>query len=107
LHWREGGRFRLRNVLSICAWGGVLPVSIVALVAAGFTSALLLLFLYPLLFVRTLRWTMRARKLASADAARYSAACVVGKFAEFGGVLRCWRDLLLRRERRIIEYKTA
>lgn len=107
LHGRGAARLRLRNVVSILAWGGMLPVG--AVTAAFFIGpaglALFLLYLRPLLGIY--RNPRRGGSLSPGDALLYAASCVGAKIPQCFGVLRCATDLLLGRQRRIIEYKGA
>jgi glycosyltransferase involved in cell wall biosynthesis len=104
LHWGEPGRHSQRACLSVLAWGFALPF--LALAAAWPTrgASLALLALYGVLAGR-----IRAYRLARGDeprhATRYAWLIALGKLDEALGLLRCVRDLLLRRTTLTVEYK--
>lgn len=96
--------YNLKAVVSILAWGLLLPAA--ALVLALFTRGLgaLLLVAYGLLWYR-----IRAWRLAQGDergaAGTYARYMVLGKFAEAGGVLRWLAGRLTGRRARNVDYK--
>lgn len=104
LHLASPRRIWRKQVISIVGWA-CLPIALVALAALVGPLPLLGFLFYPLLWAKTYRFLRVRRRLPSDLARAYATACVVGKFVEFRGVLRAFRDLALRRERRIIEYK--
>jgi GT2 family glycosyltransferase len=107
LHGRGPERFRVREVASVVAWGGVLPLVSLALAPPSLGASLALLALgYGRLWRRSYGQE-RARRGAG-DAALYAASCAVGKLAEMQGVAQhCWTRLVLGRESRPIEHKRA
>ena len=107
LHGSQADPARFRSLLSIVAWGGVLPAFVLTL--AWFTSgfALGLLVLYPILWLRIVRAELREGR-TQRDATLYASSCVVGKFAEMRGVLLfSWVRFVSRKESTLIEYKGA
>jgi GT2 family glycosyltransferase len=104
LHLGEPGHYNQRAVLSILAWGAVLPV--LALAAAPFLGgiSLALFLLYGLQWGR-----IRAHRRRQGDTARaagsYALLITYGKFEEALGVLSCIWALMRGREARVIEYK--
>jgi glycosyltransferase involved in cell wall biosynthesis len=103
LHWREPGRYNQRALVSILAWGLVLPLLALAALTDG-GGALLLLCLYCVPW-----WRCRAHRLARGDSPRdaslYATLITLGKIDEAIGVLRCGWALLTGREARTVEYK--
>jgi GT2 family glycosyltransferase len=104
MHWGEPGAPWLRQLASVVAWA-CFPVVVVAGVVVVGPGALVGFGLYVVLWFKIYRFLRQGRGLAPRTARLYALACVGGKFAEFQGALRAARDLLLRRERTIIEYK--
>lgn len=102
--WLHGGgpeRFRVREVLSILAWGAALPV--VALVLAPPTaggSLALAAAAYAMLWLR-----IRAQQ-DGPGAGAWATACVAGKLAQAWGVATfAWNRLVRGRRTALIEYK--
>ncbi len=113
--WRHGAASDPqwhRQLSSIIFWSLVLPLAAGGLAFNVPNSSNLLasffgfcvLAIYGLQLLRIAK-----RKRASGSswgfAFSYGAVLVVGKFAEFTGVARCWADHLMQREKRLIEYK--
>jgi GT2 family glycosyltransferase len=86
------GGYRHREVMRIIFWAFLIPLSIITLAIFIHWSALLLLALYPLQIVRVSNRTKRVRKLDSATARWHAVITVMGKFAEFQGMLAALRD---------------
>ena len=104
LHRGHADPRQVRRLLSIAVWGGALPA--VCLLAAWPSSgwSLLLAGAHALPWARAYR-DRRARSNAR-HAASYASACVLGKFAEFGGVVTfAWNRIIHGRATRLIEYK--
>jgi glycosyltransferase involved in cell wall biosynthesis len=104
LHFHGPEWFNVKAIVSILAWGLVLPVA--AAVLAFFTNGLglLLLTLYGLLWWRVRRWRIglgAAPRVASV----YAVFVAIGKVAETLGVLKCLAHLVLKRESLYVEYK--
>lgn len=104
LHLRGPDRIWVKQVISIVFWA-LLPVALVLLTVGFGPLALLGFLLYPLLWLKTYRSLRLSRRLPVDLARPYATACVLGKFVEFRGVLRALGDLILGRQRSIIEYK--
>ena len=106
MHGQSPERFRQRNVVSIAVWGGAVPAVFLACLVLGMPlAALMFALLMPVQVWRVQRSLPRSRIPDARDALAYAASCVFGKIPEFHGVLQCWRDLLARQRRAIIEYK--
>jgi GT2 family glycosyltransferase len=104
-HFRTPERYCVRQVVSILAWGLVLPGASLVLLWPTGGASLLLLSAYGLLW-----WRIQRSRLghgdSAADARLYASACVVGKFAEATGVLQyAWNHWVRRRRSELIEYK--
>ncbi|MDI6027524.1 glycosyltransferase [Corticibacterium sp. UT-5YL-CI-8] len=99
LHWRSPQGIWKRSLFRAVAWGGALP-----LIALGGTlihpAALALLGLYPVQIAR-----IAVRDGLSAEGWRSGFYSILGKFAEFHGVLRWVSNGLTGRRQKIIEYK--
>lgn len=117
--WRHGqNAFHdwRRQLASILLWGALFPAVMIAgtlicltLLNAGCRlAAIIPLLAVPCIYAgQWLRIMVRKRK-SGADtgfAARYAALMLLGKFAEFTGVLRCWLGHAAGRKAHIIEYK--
>ena len=103
LHGPSADPDSYRSVLSIVAWGGLLPAAAVAALPFSWLPAIAALGLYGVLWLRI--W-VRRRRVDRAAAAAYASACVVGKFAELRGVaLFAWTRFVRRRASSLIEYK--
>jgi GT2 family glycosyltransferase len=100
LHKGSPSRIWQRNVGRAIVWGCVLPiVAIAGTVISPLSLGLLLL--YPLQIARL------SRRQDGNGVGRWEGAFfdVLGKFAEFQGVLQFWVNRLMKRRQRIIEYK--
>lgn len=104
LHGRGPLRHARRELRSIIAYAAILPLSTVVLAWPTRGLSLLLLLVYPLLYVRIARH-MRSRGVAPPHARLYSASCVLGKFPQMLGALRFHFNRLRRRHHTLIEYK--
>ena len=100
LHRGSGERYNVRPLLRILFWALILPFSaLVGLLVTKFS--VLLLALYILQYVRLLDKGPRTPRVN-----RYWAKyIIIGKFAEFTGMLRCMVDIVLTKKSSIIEYK--
>jgi hypothetical protein len=99
-----------RQVKSIIIWGFALPALIVLGGGAAIAGhillsmpALLVALLYPLQWVRI----ARAKCDGGQKPAIYASLILIGKFAEFGGLLRFHLNHLLKRQSTIIEHKIS
>lgn len=104
LHGGEPERHWVKETRSIWLWGLFIPL--LALGAAWLTHglSLLLLFVYPLQFIRTFL-SLRRQNLSSNNAALYALSCTVGKFAQVEGALSFLRTRLKGSQSTLIEYK--
>lgn len=113
-HRNGSDRAWRRQVWSIAVWGFAWPVGIAmatltgAAIKPGLAPALIALLpsSYGLQVLR-----IAHRRHRSGTPARiawlYASLIMVGKFAEFGGLVRCLKDHLQNRTGRLIEYKQA
>ena len=96
LHGHAPERHHVRQTVRAIFWGGVIP-SVVLIFGVLFSAWFLLaFFIYPL---QVANLTSRLGDF------RHASFLVLGKFAEFIGVINFFWSLLMRRERKIIEYK--
>lgn len=107
LHGRSPERHWLKESRSIWFWGLVLPLLAVASVwlTSGF-SLLLLLVAYAILGYKVYKYTLK-RGYNLGDAALYSLSCLLGKFPQVQGQLQFHISRLLKRQRTLVEYKSA
>ncbi|MBD2777909.1 glycosyltransferase family 2 protein [Iningainema tapete] len=108
--WLHGGspeRHWLKESRSIWFWGLLLPLITVASVwfTSGF-SLLLLLVAYAVLVYKVYKYTLK-RGYNFSDAALYSLSCLLGKFPQVQGQLQFHISRLLKRQRTLVEYKSA
>jgi GT2 family glycosyltransferase len=105
-HWPHPDPGRVRRLVSIVLWGGVLPLAALAGLAPTRGASVLLLAAWALPAARAYR---DARRRAPArDAALWAAACVAGKLAELqGAATYAWNRAVRRRGTALIEYKGA
>jgi GT2 family glycosyltransferase len=105
-HGHTAEQYRARETRSNWVLGLIAPV--VALALAPFTwglSLALLAAVYFLLFVRIIL-SQRRRGFSLGDAALYALFCVLGKFPQALGQLKCGINRLTGRSGRLIEYKS-
>jgi cellulose synthase/poly-beta-1,6-N-acetylglucosamine synthase-like glycosyltransferase len=107
LHGSLADRAHFRPVLSIIAWGGLLPALVLVSARHAPGLGLGLLALYPLLWLRIFRGKRREGN-PGRHAALYASSCIAGKFASLQGVmLFVWTRFLRRKQSTLIEYKGA
>ena len=106
MHGGAPERYRVRELRSILAWGGLVPAVSLGLAPATLGASLALGAAgYGLLFKRVYAYR-RDRHDAPREAAIYAAATTVGKIAEMRGVVQYAWNAFVRRERsELIEYK--
>lgn len=104
--WLHHGTRELRQAGSIVLWAMILPVLAIALawMTRGVSVALLPLG-YVVLWLRV--YVMQRKRRESSDAALYATSVVIGKSAQWCGMARYITAKLLRRQGRIIEYKSS
>lgn len=102
LHGAPPERHWVREYRSVCFWGGALPAAILAAAMLVSPLALLSLAIYPLQMLRLI-----GRSVEPAIRVRWLRPffLVLGKFPEFGGVLKAWRSRFGQPGVRLIEYK--
>lgn len=107
LHGKPPERHWFKESRSIWFWGLALPV--VALLTAWFTfgaSLLLLLLAYILLSYRIYQ-SAQKRGLTASDARLYALWCMLAKFPQLQGQSQFHFFRLLRRQRKLVEYKNV
>jgi glycosyltransferase involved in cell wall biosynthesis len=104
MHGNSPAKHWVKQARSNWVWGLCAPLIILASAFVTHGLGLLMLVVYPLLFVKVRHSAVR-RGRSARDATLYSAFCVVGKFAQAQGQLRYVVGSLLGRRRTLIEYK--
>lgn len=103
MHGHGPERFRVREVLSIFAWGLGLPVTalLFAPVTAGTSLAFALVAYIGL-------WLRIRHRHPGPDGSVWATSCVAGKWAQAAGLMTfAWNRLLRGRSTALIEYKGA
>jgi glycosyltransferase involved in cell wall biosynthesis len=99
--------FYKRAQRSTLLWGLVIPAALLALaVAVNWWLLLLLPLAYAYLTFRVFRYRL-ARGDDRRSAALYAAFTTVGKFPQLLGMVTYYKNLWLRRQSKLIEYKSA
>ena len=110
-HRGEAGADYRRRLRGVLAWGGVLPLGVLLLVGVGLAVRSGLFFLgaaalLGLLAVQFCRLSVGAlRRHSPFDALTVGAFLVLTKPAQAMGVMRYWRNRLMKHRGSIIEYK--
>ena len=104
LHGRSIEKFRVRNMISIWLWGGILPLTILAGSLVGIAEIKYLLLLYPLIIAK-IAWSKWLQTKQAGLSLLYGAMLMLAKFAEFWGQCKFWTDRMLGLPAKIIEYK--
>ncbi len=92
MHGGKGERHWVRETGSIVAWGLLLPLAILVLLALGKPWGLVLLAAYPALAARI--WLKRREGLGARRAALFALFCVLAKFPQLLGAARFLRHRL-------------
>lgn len=101
LHGKSTEHYNVKPVLRGFFWAAVLPISI-ALLCLGLGLSWLFLFLiYP---AQWLKMTLTGKHSLGINL-KWAYFNVVGKFAEFSGMLQCLMDTIGSRNATLIEYK--
>jgi len=113
-HGRRSDPLWARQLLSISAWGLLLPaifivIFVYALPVSNFWAVLLVPLFCSLYVWQVIRIDTRKRAEGAAwpFALSVGSLTVVGKFAELLGVVKCWLNYALRRKQNLIEYKNS
>lgn len=103
LHGTSAESFKVKEVVSILLWGGVLPVLVVFL-STLHLGAFFLLLLYPL---QICRLTLKFKSLNKPKKVTmsYAVSTVIAKFPQFVGIMKFAVNRLLGDDAHIIEYK--
>jgi hypothetical protein len=102
----ERVRIWTREFVSNWLWGFVLPVAIFVIAPIFPWVSLILMVGYAVLGLRIYRWR-RKKGDSPRDSRLYAFFCVLAKFPLVQGQLRYYRDRLLGRAGKLIEYKGA
>ena len=107
LHGRSPEQHCVKESRSIWFWGLLLPLVAIATTPLTFgVSILLVLTAYVLLIYKVYKNTLQ-RGFQSEDALLYSLFCVLGKFPQVQGQIQFHISRLLKRQRTLVEYKSA
>jgi GT2 family glycosyltransferase len=106
LHGSSPERHWVRDARSILFWGLLLPVAALLLAWPTRGLALALLAGYPVLAARIYAWGIR-RGLSRSDAALQAGFIVLGKFPQAIGLVQFASMRLLRRRRRVVDWRVA
>jgi hypothetical protein len=90
MHGGKGERHWVRETGSTIAWGLLLPLTVLALLALGRPWGLALLSAYPALGVRI--WLKRRKALGERRAAIFALFCVLAKIPQLLGAARFVRE---------------
>ncbi|MBD1911933.1 MULTISPECIES: glycosyltransferase [unclassified Leptolyngbya] len=104
LHGQPPERHWVRETRSNWLWGLVIPGGAIALAFLTHGLSLVLLLGYGLMVYKIYRY-MQSTGLSNSDAALYAGSCVLGKFPNVLGQLQFYRNRLLGKTSRLIEYK--
>jgi len=99
--WGGWGQQRKSTLI----WGGVIPL--IVILSAIFISpwlSVIMVGLYPLQVFRIYS-KKHSPALLAADRLLYAAFCMLAKFPQFQGMMKYYLDNLLRKDRKLIEYK--
>jgi len=103
-HGRVFGGYYAKDVWSILIWAFAIPATGLALAYWTQGASLLALLGYPVLWRRIYRYRL-SRGGSPGDAVLYTNYCILGKFSQLTGVTKYWKNRLLGRGSKIIEYK--
>lgn len=100
IHGRDQEKYNVRECLRIILWGGMVPL--LTIFGLFFSPlAILILSVYPL---QGLKLYFRGPR-GGREGAIWALFIVIGKFAEFSGALKFFKDKLLSKKASLIEYK--
>lgn len=106
LHGRGPERQGIRERRSTVVWGLLVPLITVVLSIAASPWFVLLLLGYCVLGARVYRHRRRRHGDGAAMARQYAFFCVLAKFPQLLGVIAFYRNRLLGRRSKLIEYKS-
>lgn len=105
MHGNAPEKFQRRQLFGLLFWGAALPVLVLLLALAYTPLSLLLLLAYPAQWLKISIKSSRRMQLCQADAQKYSAFIMVGKFFQSYGALKYFIRSCFSRDLTIIEYK--
>ncbi|SHF23411.1 Glycosyltransferase, catalytic subunit of cellulose synthase and poly-beta-1,6-N-acetylglucosamine synthase [Microbulbifer donghaiensis] len=105
VHRETLGAFKQRSLASVIFWGALLPLTSLLLFPFSVVAATSVLLLYVPLWIKVYVNGVRRSRLSKKLAAINSSYIVIGKFAQFVGVIDFYRTILRKKEFRLIEYK--
>jgi GT2 family glycosyltransferase len=104
LHGYEPERYFARELRSVVFWGGLFPVATIVSAFANLLLASFMVLIYVLMISRSIIYRLRTGASLRVAVA-YGFLIYTGKIAEFLGVLAYWKNRVLSRQHRLIEYK--
>ena len=106
LHGFSPQLYCLKDALSILFWSLFLPLLVFFLIGLTYGWSLLLLTLY---LVQA--WRIKRAKVAegnlSSESTLYALLTIIGKFAQFFGMVTFAKNRLLKRSTKLMEYKLS
>jgi GT2 family glycosyltransferase len=101
------GAFRLRKVLSIMAWGLIVPIVAVACLVVGQAWGFVGLMIWAGLSLLRAIFKEQGHRRSWRKSAEYSLMCFVAKMPQMVGLIQVIGDYLSSKKRKLIEYKKA
>lgn len=106
LHGLSPQRHWLRETISNWVWGLIIPLTSLALLWPTQGLSLILLFLYPILFVRIFCRSHRLQQLQPQESALYAWFCLLIKLPMVLGQIQFIWNRLQGRHTKLVEYKS-
>ena len=103
LHGNSSERHRIKETKSILLWGLIIPLVILGTLLPSHGWSLILLLGYPIMVYKIYRYLRST--LETKDALLYAINCVAIKFPQAQGLIQFYLNMLLGRQRTLVEYK--
>ena len=103
LHGNSSERHRIKETKSILLWGLIIPLIILGTLLPSHGWSLILLLGYPIMVYKIYRYLRST--LETKDALLYAVNCVAIKFPQAQGLIQFYLNMLLGRQRTLVEYK--
>ncbi len=104
LHGKTEYRHYVQQTKSIILWSVIIPIFIIGIAIVTKFLGLILLGIYPLMFLRVYLKLRKGNKTHS-DALIFSTNCIIAKFPQMIGFLKYKKHILFSQQSKIIEYK--
>ena len=105
MYWNSGAKFQVRPMLSIVFWACFLPLLIASVSVVSSLLGLIVVMLYPALWLKMLLSRRSAYGDDLGSAAKYSFFILIAKWPQLIGVLEFASTCIQKRTPTIIEYK--